>query len=75
MEPLYPLGARRPSLEQVYYECFDQDNVELIELKKTPVEALRPAGVKLEGRQIDLDILVLAAGGPNLAGHRCAQLC
>jgi len=68
MEPLHPFGAKRPSLEQGYYECFNQDNVELVELKKTPIESIAPAGVKLDGRQIDLDILVLATGFDGSSG-------
>ena len=68
LEPLHPFGAKRPALEQGYYECFNQPNVELVELKQTPIEAITPDGVRLQGREIKLDILVLATGFDGSSG-------
>ena len=67
-EPLHPFGAKRPSLEQHYYECFNQNNVELVDLKQTRIEAITPDGVMLKDRHIDLDILVLATGFDGSSG-------
>ena len=35
-DPPYPFGTKRPSLEQTYYECFNQPNVDLVDLRATP---------------------------------------
>ena len=67
-EPLHPFGAKRPSLEQGYYECFNQSNVELVELKQTPIQEVTPNGVRLHERDIDLDVLVLATGFDGSSG-------
>jgi len=62
MEPPYPFGTKRPSLEQNYYECFNQRNVELVDISSTPIEAVLTSGVKTTSSQFDLDVLVLATG-------------
>ncbi|MDY7103181.1 MAG: NAD(P)/FAD-dependent oxidoreductase [Actinomycetota bacterium] len=66
-EPPYPFGTKRPSLEQGYYECFNQPNVDLVDLRAEPIERVLPTGLRLAagdgaGREIDLDVLVLATG-------------
>ncbi len=62
MEPPYPFGTKRPSLEQNYYECFNQPNVQLVDIRSTPIETIIPAGLKTVKAQFDLDVLVLATG-------------
>jgi len=61
-EPLHPFGAKRPSLEQDYFEAFNQPNVELIDIRQTPIAEINAKGVGAGDRQIDLDIIVLATG-------------
>lgn len=69
IEPPYPFGTKRPSLEQGYYECFNQENVDLVDLLSTPIEQITPTGVLLAGSadgdpgvEVELDVLVLATG-------------
>ena len=67
-EPPYPFGTKRPSLEQDYYECFNRPNVDLVDLRATPIEAITPTGVRLADADgadrslVELDVLVLATG-------------
>lgn len=61
-EPPYPFGTKRPSLEQTYYDCFNQDNVELVDLNRTPILAVTPNGVTTTAGEHPLDLLVLATG-------------
>jgi len=61
-DPPYPFGTKRPSLEQGYYECFNQPNVELIDLRSTPIETVTRTGVRTTERHHELDVLVLATG-------------
>jgi len=62
MEPPYPFGTKRPSLEQNFYECFNQKNVELVDISSTPIETIMPSSVKTTAAHFDLDVLVLATG-------------
>ena len=61
-DPPYPFGTKRPSLEQGYYECFNQPNVHLVDLLTNPIEAITPGGVQTTTGEVALDVLVLATG-------------
>lgn len=61
-EPLHPFGTKRPALEQNYYELFNQPNVELVDLRQTPIERVGQRGVYTNNARYDLDILILATG-------------
>jgi cyclohexanone monooxygenase len=60
--PPHPFGAKRPSLEQWYYDVFNQPNVSLVDLKKEPITQVQTTGVTTSGRFTELDLLVLATG-------------
>jgi len=67
-EPPHPFGVKRPSLEQTYYDVFNQDNVRLVDLKATPIEEVTARGVRTTEGDYDLDILVLATGFDAVTG-------
>ncbi|OHB31167.1 MAG: cyclopentanone 1,2-monooxygenase [Phenylobacterium sp. RIFCSPHIGHO2_01_FULL_69_31] len=67
-EPPHPFGVKRPSLEQTYYDVFNQDNVRLVDLKATPILEITPGGVRTADGEYDLDILVLATGFDAVTG-------
>lgn len=61
-EPPYPFGTKRPSLEQNYYDLFDQPHVDLVDLKRYPLERITESGVLSAAGLVELDVLVLATG-------------
>lgn len=61
-QPPHPFGAKRPSLEQWYYEAFNQDNVSLVDIKQNPITEITPQGVRTVSGNYDLDVLVFATG-------------
>jgi cation diffusion facilitator CzcD-associated flavoprotein CzcO len=61
-ESPHPFGAKRPSLEQWYYEVFNQDNVTLVDVREEPIAEITATGVRAGRRHHELDILVLATG-------------
>ena len=61
-EPPHPFGAKRPSLEQWYYEVFNQHNTTLVDLREEPIEEITPRGVRTASALHELDVLVLATG-------------
>ena len=68
IDPPHPFGVKRPSLEQDYYDVFDQPNVSLVDLKTTPIERLTASGVRTSDDDIDLDVLVFATGFDAVTG-------
>ncbi|PYI15799.1 FAD/NAD(P)-binding domain-containing protein [Aspergillus violaceofuscus CBS 115571] len=67
--PPFAFGTKRPSLEQRFYEVFNQDNVTLVPLKQNPIARVIPTGIQLaDGTTIALDALVLATGFDAVTG-------
>ncbi len=61
-EPPHPFGTKRPSLEQCYYEIFAQDNVDLVDLKATPITRIKPHAIETAGGEVECDLIVYATG-------------
>ncbi|KAE8155024.1 hypothetical protein BDV25DRAFT_170340 [Aspergillus avenaceus] len=62
-------GTRRVPLESGYFEAFNQSNVHLVDLQKTPVETVTPKGILTsDGKEHELDILVYATGFDAITG-------
>lgn len=66
--PKYALLAKRPPLGHYYYECFNRDNVEIVDISQTPIEAITPTGIKTATEQYDLDIIIFAIGFDAVTG-------
>ena len=61
-EPLHPFGTKRPALEQNYYEVFNQTNVELVDLRATPIDRVSAHAVHTNRAVFELDVLIFATG-------------
>ena len=61
-------GTRRLPLETFYYEVYNQDNVELVDLSETPLERITPDGIKTTARKYQFDIMVFATGFDAITG-------
>jgi cation diffusion facilitator CzcD-associated flavoprotein CzcO len=68
-EPPHSFGAKRPSLEQKYYEVFNQKNLELVDINESPIETATKTGISIDSRHINLDILVIATGYDTITGE------
>ena len=60
--PPHPFGTKRPSQEQNFYEIFNQDNVDLVDIRATPILEIHENGLKTVDREYEFDVLVLATG-------------
>lgn len=62
-------GTRRVPLESGYFEVYNQPNVHLVDLKKTPIERITPKGILTsDGVEHELDVLVFATGFSAVTG-------
>ncbi|KAF2484915.1 cyclopentanone monooxygenase [Neohortaea acidophila] len=65
----FAFGTKRSSLEQDYYECLDQDNVDIVDLKANPIERFTETGiVGRDGVERHFDTIVLATGFDAMTG-------
>ena len=61
-------GTRRLPLETFYYEVYNQDNVELVDIKETPIERITPKGIKTSENEYEFDIIIYATGFDAITG-------
>ncbi|KAI3601462.1 twin-arginine translocation pathway signal [Moniliophthora roreri] len=71
--PPHPFGTKHPSLEQNYYEIFNQPNVTLIDADESPIDTLTEKDAKTKGAENErvrdlLSIIVIYTG--RSAEHR-----
>ena len=65
----HPFGTKRPPIDTNYFETFNRNNVELINLKNSPIKSCDKNGIILEdGKKISVDILVFATGFDAMTG-------
>jgi cation diffusion facilitator CzcD-associated flavoprotein CzcO len=61
-------GTRRLPLETFYYEVYNQDNVELVDIAETPIERITPKGIKTSAAEYEFDIIIYATGFDAITG-------
>jgi cation diffusion facilitator CzcD-associated flavoprotein CzcO len=61
-------GTRRVPLETRYYEVYNQDNVELVDISETPIERITPTGIKTTVADFDFDMIIYATGFDAVTG-------
>ncbi|WP_407520036.1 flavin-containing monooxygenase [Methylobacterium oryzisoli] len=64
----HPFASKRPPIDTDYFETFNRDNVGLVDLKATPIEAIVPEGVRTRDATYPLDVIVFATGFDALTG-------
>ena len=64
----YPLGTKRLCVDTDYYATFNRENVTLVDLRKTPIEAITTHGVRTTAAEYAVDSLVFATGFDAMTG-------
>ncbi len=72
----YPLGTKRICVDTDYYAAFNHDHVTLVDLRRDPIAAITPRGVRTAANAYELDSLVLATGFDAMTGAlRAIDIC
>jgi cation diffusion facilitator CzcD-associated flavoprotein CzcO len=61
-------GTRRLPLETFYFEVYNRDNVELVDITETPIERITPKGIKTSAAEYEFDIIIYATGFDAITG-------
>ena len=64
----HPYAAKRPPIDSNYFETFNRDNVSLVDVRKSPIAAITPTGLKTDDDEYPLDIIVFATGYDAMTG-------
>ncbi len=61
-------GTRRVPMETKYYEVYNQDNVQLVDISETPIERITETGIKTSAAAFDFDMIIYATGFDAITG-------
>ena len=64
----HAIGTKRICVDTDYYETFNQDHVDLVSLKATPIQEIVPTGIRTESATYELDSIVFATGYDAVTG-------
>lgn len=65
----WELYARRPLCCDGYYETYNRENVELVDVKSHPIVEITETGVKTTNGEYELDVIVFATGFDGVSGN------
>jgi cation diffusion facilitator CzcD-associated flavoprotein CzcO len=64
----HPFTSKRALIDTNYFETYNRDNVELVDIRHAPIEAITPKGVRTTEGEYELDIIVFATGFDAMTG-------
>ncbi|GAA1076939.1 flavin-containing monooxygenase [Nocardiopsis composta] len=64
----HPFGTKRPCLDTGYYQAFNRDGVDVVDLRAEPIERVTREGVRTSAREYPFDDIVLATGFDAMTG-------
>ena len=56
------LYARRPLCDGGYYQVFNEDFADVVNLKETPIQCITEKGIKTSDREWEFDVIIIATG-------------
>lgn len=64
----HPVGAKRLCLDTDYLETFNEDHVELVNVRKNPITKITAKGVQCGDKEYECDAIVFATGFDAMTG-------
>jgi cyclohexanone monooxygenase len=68
LTPTTPVGCKRLCVDTNYFQTYNRDHVELVDLKNNPITAITDHSVRTEQAEYEVDCLVLATGFDAMTG-------
>ena len=62
------IGCKRPCVDTGYYETYNRDNVQLVDISNSPIDEITATGVRVGGQDYGVDAIVLATGFDAMTG-------
>ena len=64
----YPIGTKRICVDSGYFETYNRDNVDLVDISGAPIERMTPNGLVANGKEYTFDSIVFATGFDAMTG-------
>ncbi len=61
-------GTKRVPLETNYYESYNQENVELVDISETPIQRITQDGILTTDKEFEFDFIIYATGFDAIFG-------
>ena len=58
----YTFGTYRVPLERGYYDAYNRDNVELVDIQEAPIQRFTERGIRTAAGEYELDVVIFATG-------------
>lgn len=68
LSPRHHIGTKRTCVDIGYYETYNRENVELVNIRKEPILEIAPRGVRTTRSEYPVDCLVFAIGFDAMTG-------
>lgn len=68
LSPRHHIGTKRTCVDIGYYETYNRDHVELVNVRNTPIVEITPRGVRTTDQEYPVDALVFAIGFDAMTG-------
>jgi cyclohexanone monooxygenase len=68
LAPKTLIACKRLCVDTNYYETYNRDDVELVDVTEAPIESFTPSGIRAGGVDYALDCIVLATGFDAMTG-------
>jgi cyclohexanone monooxygenase len=72
LSPPQHIGTKRTCVDIGYYETYNRDNVELIDVRRAPIQEMTPLGVRTAEAEYPVDAIVFATGFDAMTGSLLA---
>ena len=64
----HPFGSKRTLIDTNYFETYNRENVELVDIRHSPIQEVTPKGIRTEDEEFEFDIIVFATGFDAMTG-------
>ncbi len=64
----HPFGSKRILIDTDYFETYNRENVELVDIRRSPIREITPTGIRTEDHDYELDVIVFATGYDAMTG-------
>ncbi|MGI8607577.1 MAG: flavin-containing monooxygenase, partial [Gaiellaceae bacterium] len=68
LSPGHHIGTKRTCVDIGYYETYNRDNVELVDLRRSPIVEITPRAIRTANAEYEVDSIVFAIGFDAITG-------
>ena len=64
----HPFTSKRALIDTNYFDTYNRENVELVDIRHSPIQEITPKGIRTEDEEFEFDIIVFATGFDAMTG-------